>query len=399
MTELFSRLYQKSLYATSFLLNWDEPELISGPDAILSLPNLFKSCKYKRVLLVTDKGIQNAGLLNTLQAKIDHEDVSYTIFDEVNANPTIDTIEHLAIAYNRFNADVLVAIGGGSVIDAAKSAAVIIGKPEKAIDDFRGLLKVRHNLPPLVAVPTTAGTGSEATIAAVVSDPVKMEKFAIMAPALIPKYAVLDPKLLKSLPPQLTAETGMDALTHAIESYLNQNTTAKTRQLSQEAIRLIHSNLEQSYLNGDDLTARENMLVASYKAGRAFTRSYVGNVHALSHALTAFYGVPHGRTNATLLPITLRYYGRTVHQKLAELSDAIQLTDAAADNSQKGEAFIYWIEKLNQSLGIPDKIDDLKRSDFNNLALHAEREANPLYPVPVIFSQDDFKQLLESKIG
>lgn len=394
MTELFSRMYQKSLYATSFLLNWEEPTLHSGPDSILSLTDIFKNGHYQRIFLVTDKGIQKAGLLDAIEHKLDDETVSYTVFDDIKANPTIDTIERLAIAYNHFNADVMVAIGGGSVIDAAKSAGIIINQPKKALYDFKGLLKVRRTLPPLIAVPTTAGTGSEATIAAVVSKPESKEKFAIMDPVLIPKHAFLDPKLLKSLPPQLTAETGMDALTHAIEAYINKNTTAHTRQLSQEAIQLIYSNLEQSYSDGDDLTARENMLVASYKAGRAFTRAYVGNVHALSHALTAFYGCPHGRTNATLLPITLRYYGSAIHQTLAELSDSIALTNPSEGITQKAEAFISWVEKLNQSLGIPENIAGIKSTDFDKLAVHAEKEANPLYPVPTIFSTADFKELL-----
>ncbi|TVP92158.1 iron-containing alcohol dehydrogenase [Alkalibacterium sp.] len=394
MTELFNRLYQKSLYATSFLLNWDEPILHSGSDSILSLPDIFKDSHYQRIFLVTDKGIQNAGLLDVLEKKLQDKSLSYTVFDDIKANPTIDTIERLAIAYNHFSADVMVAIGGGSVIDASKSAGIIIKNPKKALYDFKGLLKVRQTLPPLIAVPTTSGTGSEATIAAVVSNPESKEKFAIMDPALIPKYAVLDPKLLKSLPPQLTAETGMDALTHAIEAYINKNTTAQTRQLSQEAIQLIYSNLKQSYSDGDDLTARENMLLASYKAGQAFTRAYVGNVHALSHALTAFYGCPHGRTNATLLPITLRYYGRSVHQKLAELSDCIALTNPLVDNSKKAEAFISWIEKMNRLLAIPQKIEGIQIGDREKLATHAEKEANPLYPVPTIFSTADFKELL-----
>lgn len=394
MTKLFSRLYQKSLFATSFLLNWEDPTLHSSPDAILSLTDILKNGHYKRILLVTDKGIQKARLLDAIEHKLDDEAVSYAVFDDIKANPTIDTIERLAIAYNHFNADVMVAIGGGSVIDAAKSAGIIINQPKKALYDFKGLLKVRRTLPPLIAVPTTAGTGSEATIAAVVSKPESKEKFAIMDPSLIPKHAILDPKLLKSLPPQLTAETGMDALTHAIEAYINKNTTAQTRQLSQEAIQLIYSNLEQSYTNGDDLTARENMLLASYKAGQAFTRAYVGNVHALSHALTAFYDCPHGRTNATLLPITLRYYGSTIHQKLAELSDCIALTTPSEGITQKAEAFISWVDKTNQLLAIPKRIEGIQMDEREKIALHAEKEANPLYPVPTIFSTADFEDLL-----
>ncbi|SDK87838.1 iron-containing alcohol dehydrogenase [Alkalibacterium thalassium] len=395
MITLLNRLYQKSLHLTSFFLSWKDPELLKGPGSVHSLPDIIRSHSCQRVLILTDSGITRAGVLNKLKTCLDQSDISYTIFSDIEANPSIRTIERAAVRYNSFHSDCIVAVGGGSVLDASKAASIIIGKPQKSLKSFKGLLKIRHALPPLIAVPTTAGTGSEATAAAVVSDPEKKEKFTIMDPSLIPDYAVLDPVLLKSLPPQLTAETGMDALTHAVEAYIGRSNTSATRRLSEEAILLIHSNLLQSYNNGSDLTARENMLMASYKAGQAFTRAYVGNIHAISHALTAFYGAPHGRTNAMLLPVVLRYYGSAVQPDLSRLSDKLGLTESSASEKEKAEAFISWIEKLNQKMTIPDKLDRVQKKDYLPLSRHAIKEANPLYPVPVMFTSDDFTAILD----
>lgn len=396
MNTVFSRLYQKSLYGASFLMKWKEPELLYGPDALLGLADFLYAHNYKRVLLVTDMGIIEAGLLHRLNNSLGAASIDYAVFQDVTTNPTVQSIEELAIAFKDFNADVMVAVGGGSVIDAAKAAGIIIGKPEKPLKAFKGLLKVRHSLPPLIAVPTTAGTGSEATVAAVVSDPEHKEKFTIMDPTLIPDCAILDPRLLTSLPKELTAETGMDALTHLVEAYIGKSNTKETRQLCQEALQLISSNLLRSYFDGEDIEARANMLQASYKAGRAFTRAYVGNVHALSHALTAYYSLPHGQTNALLLPDVLAYYGPAVYRSLAELSDVLALTEAESPDSIKAEAFISWIRTLNSRLGLPPSITGIQSADIPKLARHAAEEANPLYPVPVIFSEKDFTTLLLS---
>lgn len=241
-------------------------------------------------------------------------------------------------------------------------------------------------------IPTTAGTGSEVTLAAVVSNPTERRKYTIMAPKIIPDAAILAPEMLVSLPAKLTAETGMDALTHAVESFISRTRTKQTKHDGVKAVKLISDYLKRSYDAPDDVAARLGMLEASYYAGRAFTRAYVGNIHAMSHALTAFYDSPHGRTNALVMPIVLRMYGEPVHKALAELADEVSLTNVDATNEEKATAFIEWIEGLNETFGIPKHIPDIKHDDLDALIAHAYKEANPMYPVPVIFSREDFRE-------
>ena len=283
-------------------MNWKEPELLEGEDAVLKLPAFIKNKGITRVLVVTDKGLMNLHLLDPMFEELKAQGMEYFLYDGVQPNPTIPNIEECKDVYLNNKCQGIIAFGGGSPMDCAKAAAARVVKPRKSVRKMRGYLKVGKKLPPFFAVPTTAGTGSETTLAAVVTDPETHEKNAIADPVLRPKYAVLDAKLTLGLPPHITSTTGMDALTHAVEAYFGKSNVKSTIKYAEDATLLIHENLEKAYVNGKDVEARSNMLKASFYAGQAFTRAFVGYVHAIAHNLGGTYGTPHGLANAVILP-------------------------------------------------------------------------------------------------
>jgi len=261
------------------------------------------------------------------------------------------------------------------------------------IEEFRGLLKVRKKLPPVIAVPTTAGTGSEGTLAAVITDSGSGTKYAIMDPALVPEIAVLDASLTTGLPPHITAHTGMDAVSHVVEAYINRSNTKETRRMAEAAIRLLLRNLPVAYRNGDDKKARDNMQYAAYLAGRTFTRGYVGNIHAMAHQIGAKYFVTHGEANAIVMPYVLEEYGAAVHHDLAGLADAAGISRDGESDGEKAQKFIEHIRELNKTLGIRETIPEIEAADIDGMIEGSYAEANPLYPVPVIFTKEKFREM------
>ena len=278
-------------------------------------------------------------------------------------------------------------------MDAAKAAAALLVRPNRSLSSLAGLLKVRRRIPPFIAVPTTAGTGSETTIAAVITGR-DHRKYAISDLCLIPRYAILDPTLSAGLPPHITAETGMDALTHAVEAYLSRfYNTRKTREQAERTVVTIFSHLERAYRDGASLPDRAAMLQASFDAGAAFTRASVGNVHAIAHTLGGLYGTAHGLANAVLLPIVLEDYGAAAYPRLARLAHLVGIQEASAEASAR--AFIAEIRAMNARMGIPDHFDCIRSEDIPLMASWACREANPVYPVPVIYDQARFARVIE----
>lgn len=397
MYNLLTRSFQAVARPAAYALDWDEPNLLIGKDRFKKLPNDLIDQNISRLLIVTDEGIRDSGLLDDFIEGLEDKNIVYTIYDQVKPNPPIDICEEIAIAFNHLHADAMLAIGGGSVLDAAKAAGIAAIKPEKPLESLTGLMTVRKDTPFLIAVPTTAGTGSEGTLAAVVSDNKNRKKVTIMDTHLIPDVAVLDAELTKTLPQSMVAGPGMDALTHAVEAFIGKSNTKHTKKYAKEAVKLIAENLLEVYDNNKKDEGRENMLKASYYAGQAFHRAYVGYVHAMSHALSAFYDLPHGQTNATILPIILRLYGEAVHEKLAELAEDAGIAKTDHSDAENAELFIETIEEWNAYMDIPPTIPEIEDADLEELAAHAESEANPFYPVPVIFKPDDlveaFKQV------
>ena len=390
------RIAQKVLKLAMCFMDWSEPELLEGEGAILKLPAFIKNKNIDKVLIVTDKGLMSIHLLDSLFEELKKENIEYVVYDGVQPNPTIPSIEECKQIYLDNNCQGIIAFGGGSPMDCAKAAAARVVKPKKSVRKMRGYLKVNKKLPPFFAVPTTAGTGSETTLAAVVTDPTTHEKNAICDPCLRPKYAVLDPALTVGLPPHITSTTGMDALTHAVESYIGKSNVKSTIKYAEDAVKLIHTNLEKAYHNGKDMEARNNMLKASFYAGNAFTRAFVGYVHAIAHNLGGMYNTPHGLANAVILPYVLEWYGASVYKPLAKLSDLIGLSKENMSLEDKAKAYIAEIRRMNQVMNIPDKFDFIKEQDIPTLVERALKEGNPGYPVPKIMKPSDCEQVIRS---
>lgn len=386
------RTYQTVFKLAMNFLDWSEPQLLEGNGSILQLPEFIKSKGISKVLVVTDKGLMGLHLLDPMFEKLTEVGIEYVVYDEVQPNPTIPNIEATREMYVSNGCQGFIAFGGGSPMDCAKAAAARVVKPRQSVRQMRGYLKVLKKLPPFFAVPTTAGTGSETTVAAVVSDPETHEKNAINDICLRPRYAVLDPALTVGLPPHITSTTGMDALTHAVEAYIGRSNTKQTIDQAERATKLIFDNVEEAYKNGKNLEARENMLKGSYLAGCAFTRAYVGYVHAIAHNLGGLYGTPHGLANAVILPYVLEWYGKAIHPQLARLADVVGISGESTED--KAVKFIEAIRKMNADMNIPSSFDMIKEEDLPTLISRALKEGNPGYPVPVIMNYDDMESVI-----
>ena len=395
INNIYCRAYQNAFKLAVNFLDWTPPQVIKGAGAIKELPAIVKENGVKNVLVVTDKGLMGLHLLDSLFDGLEKEGIAYSVFDGVQPNPTIYNIEDALKIYMDNKCEGFIAFGGGSPMDCAKATAARVVCPNKQVPQMRGQLKVRKILPPFFAVPTTAGTGSETTIAAVVSNPDTHEKNAINDPVLRPKYAVLDPELTVGLPPHITSTTGMDALTHAVEAFIGKSNTKQTEKDAIIATKLIFDNIETAYKDGKNIEARENMLIASYHAGLAFTRAYVGYVHAIAHNLGGMYGIPHGLANAVILPYVLEYFGESAYSRLAVLADVAGVSGAACGERAKAKNFIEAVKKLNKDMNIPEKIDGIKDEDIPLIAERALKEGNPLYPVPKIMTLDECIALIK----
>ena len=398
--KLYDRAFQKVMYVGLALMHWREPELITGAGCLKTVATKLGELGLKHPLIVTDGYLHSIRIYAPLTDEMDRLGIPYSIYGEAIPNPTVHNIADAYKIYTEEGCDCLIAVGGGSSMDCAKGCGAQVANPHRTLAQMKGLLKVRKDIPTLFAVPTTAGTGSEVTVTAVITNPEARDKYLMNDLHMIPHYAVLDPTLTYDLPKPVTSTTGMDTLTHAVEAYIGSANTARTKENALAAVKLVFENLYTAYEDGHNEEARLNMQNASYRAGLAFTRAYVGTVHALAHALGGFYGVPHGLANAVLLPIVLRAYGKSAHKKLAQLADLIGIKGET--NAEKANAFIAAIEDLNKKMEIPDKIGGkwkILDEDIPALVKHAFDETNPLYPVPKILSEEEltaiYKQIQE----
>lgn len=396
LKKLWYRTYQTVFKFAMCLMDWSEPQLLEGAGSVLRLPEFIKNKGINKVLVVTDGGLMKLHLLDPMFAKLEEAGVEYVVYDGVQPNPTIPNIEACKDTYIQNGCEGIIAFGGGSAMDCAKAAGARVVKPNQSVREMRGYLKVHKKLPPFFAVPTTAGTGSETTVAAVITDPETHEKNAINDICIRPRYAVLDPELTVGLPPHITSTTGMDAMTHAVEAYIGRSNTKSTREQAEKATKLIYDNLEKAYADGKDFEARANMLKGSYWAGCAFTRAYVGYVHAIAHNLGGLYGTPHGLANAVILPYVLDWYADAAYPQLAKLADIIGITTSEMSVEDKGKAFIAEIKRMNEAMNIPAKFDFIKEEDIPLLVKRALKEGNPAYPVPKIMDAADCEAVIRS---
>ena len=395
MYKIYCRIFQAVMKIANYFLGYRMPEYIDGPGSIKTLPNYMREKGADNVLIVTDSNLRKLGMIDGLTAALDESGFKYSVFSDIEPNPTSKNVEDGYKVYAENGCKCLVAVGGGSSMDCAKGIGAKVCHPNKSVAQLQGLLKVGRRFPLFFAVPTTSGTGSETTVAAVITDAETHHKASINDPAIIPKYAVLDPELTMGLPPKVTSTTGMDALCHAVEAYTNHTyNTPLENKLAKDAVRLIHKSLYKAYQDGSDLEARQDMQFAAFYAGRAFTRGCVGYVHAVGHTLGGLYGVPHGLAMSVILPHVMKQFGPAVYDNLADLADECGIE--GKDNHEKAVGFIKWIEQMKRDMDIPEKIEGIKDEDIPQMIKWAKAEANPLYPVPVIWGDKELRQLIES---
>ena len=389
LRKIYCRTFQKAFHIAIPFLPYRKPKIAGS---VKELPEIIMRHKCTHVLIITDGGIMKLGLTRRLEKALKEAGIPYTIYDKTVANPTTVNVREALELYHKEGCDAIIGFGGGSSMDCAKAVGACAVKPNQSLAQMKGILKVHKKLPLLMAVPTTAGTGSETTLAAVITDADTRYKYAINDFPLIPRYAVLDPKVTLSLPPFITATTGMDALTHAVEAYIGNSTTIDTRRDALKAVKLIFENIDIAYEHGDNIQARRNMLHASFYAGCAFTKSYVGYVHAVAHSLGGQYNVPHGLANAILLPLVLREYGSCIDKKLHRLAIAAGLADKNTPDHEAAELFIRSIEEMKERFGIVNIVKEIQETDIPKLAHYADKEANPLYPVPKLMDASELEK-------
>lgn len=377
----------------STFMNFREAVPVEGCGCRKEIPGILKKMNVKKVMVVTGRHVGKS-IAPEIIENIRLAGIEAVHYSEVTANPTTITVYEIRDLYFKEGCDGFLAIGGGSPIDAAKGAACLCARPKADLNHLAGLLKVIKKIPPFVAVPTTSGTGSETTMAAVITDSVTRHKYAIMDPRIIPAYAVMDPELVKDLPKETTSTTGMDALTHAVESYISvMNRPKKSALYAEEATELIFKYLERAYNDGNDMEAREKLMKAAYKAGWSFGRTGVGNVHAIAHTLGGLYDTPHGLANAVILPIVLEDYGAAVYKRLARLAELTGVMNSGSDEA-KAKAFIAEIYAMNKRMGIPEGFTFVEEKDIPQMCAWACKEANPTYPVPVIYNKKRIAKLI-----
>lgn len=393
----YCRTYQFFLNKIGMpLIGIKNPPLIEGEGSIKEIASYLREKQFYRPFVLVSPNLLTSESYLALLKSLEENGYHPVSYSDVVPNPTFGCVLGAKAAFIKGNCDSIIALGGGSIMDTAKAVGALVANKIDNPEKLKGLLKVHKRFPMLIAIPTTAGTGSETTLAAVLVNEKTKDKFSINDPHVIPTLAVLDPMVLKTLPKNIIASTGMDALTHAVEAFIGKASTRKTKSYSIQASRLILENLEAFYSNPLSQEPRGAMLKASYLAGSAFTRSYVGYVHALAHALGGFYNVPHGLANAILLPKLLRVYGKSVYKPLARLSDASGLLPYNASNKDKANAYIAHIEEMNAHMGIPKDFKGIiKEEDLEALAKHAAKEANPLYPVPKELNEKELKNILK----
>lgn len=372
------------------------PVTFVGEQATRDLCDSLAQLGPRRVLVVTDAGLVSAGIVARVTEALDAAGVHHVVYSGVEPDPTFAQVEEGLALLRSEGCDAVLAVGGGSPMDAAKviAAGATAGRP---VAKLEGMFKVRRAPLPLFAIPTTAGTGSEVTVAAVVSDAETHTKKFFIDPKLLPAMAALDPTLMVGLPPQITAATGMDALTHAVESWIATTSNAQTEGYARIAVRSIFEHLPAACEKGDDLRARRGMALASYYAGLAFTRTSVGYVHAIAHTFGARYGTPHGLANAIALPPVLEFSRPAAEGRLARLAELIGV--GGGNDAEKADAFIEAVRELKRKVGIPATLDALVASDIPDIAERALAEAHMNYPVPRYMDQAECEALLRSVLA
>lgn len=393
-TKGYYRSYQMAMKLVMKTLKYPKQRITTGAGSLLRIPSFVLEKNMNKMFIVCSKSVRRRGLLDELLMELKRNNITYTIFDNIQANPTIENVEQGYELYRKNQCEGIIAIGGGSPMDCAKIIGIKVSNPNITYEAMKHMTAIKKAIPYMIAVPTTAGTGSESSVGAVLTNPKKREKYAIISLKIMPADVILDEQLTIHLPKDFTAYTGMDALTHAIKAYIGRYGTKYTDNEALIAIKLIFDNLEKAYKNGEDIVARRNMLIGSNHAANAFTRAYTGYVHTISHAISALYNVGHGKTNAIILPYVLQYYGKSIENKLADIAIYTGIGKADEEQSVLASKVIKRIQNLNLALGIPNKIEELRKDDIEIVVKKALKEGNPAYPVPKLMNSSEGNALV-----
>ena len=378
------------------VIKYAPPKLLTGPGCVVDLAAEFEPRGISRVLLVTDEGLMGLGLPASLIAALQTKGVECIVYDAVDPNPSKMNVEGAVQCYQKNNCEAIIGFGGGSPMDCAKATAARIANPDKSLEDLRGNLKVNKPVVPLFAVPTTSGTGSETTVGAVITDTEEQLKFAISGNPLVPLAAVLDPELTLGLPPSITAATGMDALTHAVESYIGTIARQTEFEKSEQATKLIFDNLEIVYRDGGNLEGRNNMALASFYAAESFNFGLLGYVHSIAETLGALYGIPHGVANAVILPHVLDFSrdDATVEKRLAQLARVTRLGDSSQPDEALSRIFIDKVRSMNENMSMPTCFEEMREQDVPLIVRRGLDGAHSDYGVPKVMCEADCEALI-----
>lgn len=401
LSEIKISLIKSRMNVQSFLfalIPQGKPTLFTGEGASIKLSENIAGFGHKKILIITDEILHKLGVLDGIKQTLEKAGVDFVVFDEVLPDPTYAIVDAGTACYRKENCDAVLAVGGGSSIDAAKAIALAASNRVKNSIKLAGVYRGRRGPVPLYAVPTTAGTGSEVTLASVISDSETHAKLPIVDHRTLPLAAALDPVLMTGMPKPITAATGMDALTHAVESFIATTSTRNTELYSRSAIKAIFEHLPRAYHHGEQLNAREAMAMASFNAGFAFSKTLVGYVHGIAHQLGAFYGTPHGLANALVLPHVLEFSADVVEQKLATLAADIGVAKAKASDADNAQAFIDAVYHLQEEVKVLRQLDALKTSDIRAIAKAALKESHSSYAVPKYMSLQDCEVILQKML-
>ncbi len=384
LKRFLSRCFQKILYLARLFMKFKEPIIIDRQEELI---NILINNKYQNILLLSGERVKKTLFYQEINDCLTKQ---FNVFNyaKIPTDPSITSIED-AVGYSLENQiDVIIAVGGGSTMDAGKVLAARLKNLNQSITKMKGLLKVKKKPLPLIVMPTTAGTGSECTVAAVVSDLENKKKYAINDPKLIPSYAILNPNVLKTLPNHLTAYCGMDTLSHLLEAYLGSSNTKKSKMNAILGCKLVFEALPKIYQNKELAEEILKMQKASYLGGLVINQGYVGYVHAIAHAFAAYYHMQHGYLNAIIMPYVLEAYKDKINKKAKILLKEVFGLDV--EIKLAGQNLTQKIKELNQSLNIENTMQELiKETDYQDLINHINQEVIPLYPVPKFLSNEE----------
>ena len=393
LNKLRNWLSMRVLNIITRLLKVPAPDMLAGEGSAKQLCRLIAFSGFRNVLIVTDADLVRLNLHKPLLEELERLDVKATVFHGISPNPTEEQMEAGIAAGKQVGCDAVLGLGGGSPMDSAKVVACGITN-DKPISAMEGAFKLKEPGLPIYLVPTTAGTGSEVTIASVVTSTREKRKFTVADTKLVASAIALDHTLMLGIPPKITAETGMDVLTHAVEAFISTRADSRTMAASRLAVKLVFDHLKTVYDNGGDLTGREAMAFASYKGGIAIQIG-VGYVHGIAHQLGGRYHITHGLANAVLLPHVLDFSKDKCTARLAELADVAGLETEGKGEAEKADLFIGAVKELSRSLDIPETFEQIQRDDFPKIYAEAQKESISLFGIPKYMTRNDMYGVLE----